>query len=43
MIFDEYHFGAWKERAKELFEKEDEENAVEFDAENTRKTRRAMP
>ena len=33
VIFDEYHFGAWRERAKELFEKEDEEDAVNFDAE----------
>ena len=33
VIFDEYHFGAWKERAKDLFEKEDEENEVDFDAE----------
>ncbi len=33
VIFDEYHFGAWKERAKELFEKEDEENEMDFDAE----------
>src|SRR5574344_173320 len=33
VIFDEYHFGAWRERAKDLFEKEDEEAAVEFDAE----------
>ena len=37
VIFDENHFGAWKERAKELFEKEDEENAVEFDAEKYQK------
>ena len=37
VIFDEYHFGAWKERAKELFEKEDEENAVDFDAEKYKK------
>lgn len=37
VIFDEYHFGAWKERAKELFEKENEENAVEFDAEKYQK------
>ena len=37
VIFDEYHFGAWKERAKELFEKEDEENAVDFDAEKYQK------
>lgn len=33
VIFDEYHFGAWKQRAKDLFAKEDEESAVEFDAE----------
>ena len=37
VIFDEYHFGAWKERAKELFEKEDEESAVDFDAEKYKK------
>ena len=33
----EYHFGAWKEKAKELFEKEDEENEVDFDAEKYQK------
>lgn len=33
VIFDEYHFGAWRERAKELFEKEDEEDEVNFDEE----------
>lgn len=37
VIFDEYHFGAWKERAKELFEKEDEESSVDFDAEKYKK------
>ena len=37
VIFDEYHFGAWRERAKELFEREDEEEAVEFDAEKYQK------
>ena len=37
VIFDEYHFGAWRERAKELFEKEDEESAVDFDAEKYQK------
>lgn len=37
VIFDEYHFGAWKERAKELFEKEDEENEVDFDTEKYQK------
>ena len=37
VIFDEYHFGAWRERAKELFEKENEEDAVDFDAEKYKK------
>ena len=26
VIFDEYHFGAWRENAKKLFEKEDEDS-----------------
>ena len=29
VVFDEYHFGAWREKAKELFEKEDDEQEVE--------------
>ena len=29
VIFDEYHYGAWRERAQELFAKEDEEREVE--------------
>lgn len=33
VIFDEYHFGAWRERAKDLFIKDNEEESVEFDAE----------
>lgn len=33
VIFDEYHFGAWRERAKDLFEKENEEDSVNFDVE----------
>lgn len=33
VIFDEYHFGAWRENAKKLFEDPDEENAADFDAE----------
>lgn len=33
VIFDEYHFGAWRENAKKLFDSEDEEAAVEFDSE----------
>jgi hypothetical protein len=32
IVFDEYHFGAWRENAKKLFEQEDEED-VDFDAE----------
>lgn len=41
VVFDEYHFGAWRETAKELFEGEDDavrkkEEALEFtDAEET--------
>ncbi|MCC7128503.1 MAG: GIY-YIG nuclease family protein [Microbacteriaceae bacterium] len=41
VVFDEYHFGAWRDAAKELFEGEDEavrkkEEALEFtDAEGT--------
>lgn len=33
VIFDEYHFGAWRENAKKLFESEDEDFALDFDAE----------
>lgn len=33
VIFDEYHFGAWRENAKRLFESEDEENLNAFDQE----------
>jgi hypothetical protein len=29
VVFDEYHFGAWRETAKELFEGEDEDEAAE--------------
>ena len=29
VIFDEYHFGAWKDSAKKLFESDDEENENE--------------
>lgn len=29
VIFDEYHYGAWREKAKDLFAKEDEEGEVE--------------
>ena len=33
VIFDEYHFGAWKENAKKLFENPDEEADADFDVE----------
>ena len=33
VIFDEYHFGAWRENAKKLFEIEDEDENYDFDAE----------
>lgn len=33
VIFDEYHFGAWRDNAKKLFENPDEEKDAEFDAE----------
>lgn len=36
VIFDEYHFGAWRENAKKLFENPDEED-VDFDYEKYKK------
>lgn len=33
VIFDEYHFGAWRENAKKLFEDPDEEAEADFDQE----------
>ncbi|MBQ6263970.1 MAG: GIY-YIG nuclease family protein [Clostridia bacterium] len=33
VIFDEYHFGAWRENAKKLFDNPDEEAEADFDAE----------
>lgn len=36
VIFDEYHFGAWRENAKSLFVKEDDEN-IDFDYEEYQK------
>ena len=36
VVFDEYHFGAWRENAKKLFEKPDEEN-TDFDYETYQK------
>lgn len=37
VIFDEYHFGAWRDNAKKLFADFDEESAVEFDIEKYKK------
>ena len=33
VIFDEYHFGAWRDNAKKLFENPDEEAEADFDLE----------
>lgn len=33
VIFDEYHYGAWREKASSLFEKSDEEKESDFDYE----------
>ncbi len=33
VIFDEYHYGAWREKATNLFEKQDEEKDADFDYE----------
>lgn len=40
VIFDEYHFGAWRENAKKLFEQEDDDTYDSFDVEHYD---RAMP
>lgn len=37
VIFDEYHFGAWRDRAKKLFDNPDEEADTDFDAEKYQK------
>lgn len=36
VIFDEYHFGAWREKAKDLFEKDDDEASVDKDDKDAR-------
>ena len=33
VIFDEYHFGAWRDNSKKLFESPDEEKSYDFDVE----------
>ena len=37
VIFDEYHFGAWRENAKKLFDNPDEEADADFDQEKYKK------
>lgn len=37
VIFDEYHFGAWRDNAKKLFEQEDEDNYDSLDFEQYKK------
>lgn len=37
VIFDEYHFGAWRDNAKKLFEQEDEDAYDSFDMEKYKK------
>lgn len=38
VIFDEYHFGAWRENAKKLFEYPDDEENADFDMEQYKRT-----
>lgn len=38
VVFDEYHFGAWRENSKKLFENPDEEADVDFDQEKYKGT-----
>ena len=37
VIFDEYHFGAWRDNAKKLFKKDDEDENFDFDIEKYKK------
>ena len=37
VIFDEYHFGAWRENAKNLFERSNEDEDFDFDMEKYKK------
>ena len=37
VIFDEYHFGAWRENARNLFEQPDEDEEYDFDQEKYKK------
>ncbi|MBO4433609.1 MAG: DEAD/DEAH box helicase family protein [Clostridia bacterium] len=37
VIFDEYHFGAWRDNAKNLFKSDDEDESFDFDIEKYKK------
>ena len=37
VIFDEYHFGAWRDNAKKLFEMDNEDEDYDFDMEKYKK------
>lgn len=37
VIFDEYHFGAWRDNARKLFEQPDEDDDYDFDLEKYKK------
>ncbi len=37
VIFDEYHFGAWRDNARKLFEQPDEDEDYDFDLESYKK------
>ena len=41
VIFDEYHFGAWRDNAKHLFEREDEDDIYDIDVSNEKENRDA--
>lgn len=38
VIFDEYHYGAWRDNAKKLFDNPDEEENADFDSEKYKET-----
>ena len=43
VVFDEYHFGAWRETAKELFEGEEAQRIVDFVDANLRAAQEERP
>lgn len=38
VVFDEYHYGAWRDKAKDLFDKDDEDSYDTLDIEQYKKT-----